>query len=83
MWVAMHFESRKEVLLVEFVSISLNFSLTGGAVRVTRKLKILFSTAYASPSKHTSWVNLLFNLPPKPTLVTKKNSEKQVVIPRF
>lgn len=79
----MHFESRNEVLLVEFISISLNFSFTGGAVRVRRKLKNEFSTAYASPSKHTSRVNLSFNLPPKPILVTKRNSENQVVILHF
>lgn len=83
LWVIMPFESRKEVLLIEFGSMSLNFTFTGGTVRVTRKLKSLFSTACASPSKNTSLVNLLFNLPPKPIVVTKKSSEKEVMISCF
>lgn len=71
---------KRYFLEVEFHSMSLNFTFTGGTVRVTRKLKNLFSTAYACPSKHTRWVNLLFCLLPKRILVTKKNSEKQGVI---
>lgn len=40
LWVSMHFESRKEVFLIEFVSIPLHFSFTGGTVRGRDLLKV-------------------------------------------